>query len=92
MYPIKLWNFNPSTIIHFYPKSSNSTESNYINLEKIALLAIVSYHEQKLRLRWGTGAVTVNPELKLLQYDIGKPVVAEETVDYMLEKSGMIFV
>ncbi|XP_623445.3 glycine receptor subunit alpha-2 isoform X1 [Apis mellifera] len=47
-----------------------------------------SYHKQKLRLRWGTGAVTVNPELKLLQYDIGKPVVAEETVDYMLEKSG----
>ncbi|XP_071862978.1 glycine receptor subunit alpha alkaliphile isoform X6 [Bombus fervidus] len=47
-----------------------------------------SYHKQKLRLRWGLGAVTVNPELKLLQYDIGKPVVAEETVDYMLEKSG----
>ncbi|XP_060819497.1 glycine receptor subunit alpha-4 isoform X4 [Bombus pascuorum] len=47
-----------------------------------------SYHKQKLRLRWGLGAVTVNPELKLLQYDIGKPVVTEETVDYMLEKSG----
>ncbi|PBC32251.1 Glycine receptor subunit alpha-2 [Apis cerana cerana] len=73
---------------HYLHSSSNSTESNYINLEKIALLVIVSYHEQKLRLRWGTGAVTVNPELKLLQYDIGKPVVAEETVDYMLEKSG----
>ncbi|CAL7945249.1 unnamed protein product [Xylocopa violacea] len=47
-----------------------------------------SYHKKKLRLRWGAGAVTVNPELKLLQYDIGKPIVAEETVDYMLEKSG----
>nr|XP_033201283.1 glycine receptor subunit alpha-4 isoform X7 [Bombus vancouverensis nearcticus] len=47
-----------------------------------------SYHKQKLSLRWGLGAVTVNPELKLLQYDIGKPLVAEETVDYMLEKSG----
>ncbi|XP_015437124.1 PREDICTED: glycine receptor subunit alpha-3 [Dufourea novaeangliae] len=47
-----------------------------------------SYHEQKLRLRWGPGSVTVNPELKLLQYDIGKPIVSEETVDYMLEKSG----
>ncbi|XP_076249862.1 glycine receptor subunit alpha alkaliphile isoform X2 [Calliopsis andreniformis] len=47
-----------------------------------------SYHKQKLRLRWGTGGVTVNPELKLLQYDIGKPMVAEETVDYTLEKSG----
>ncbi|XP_076665585.1 glycine receptor subunit alpha alkaliphile [Andrena cerasifolii] len=47
-----------------------------------------SYHKQKLRLRWGAGSVTVNPELKLLQYDIGKPIVAEETVDYMLEKGG----
>ncbi|CAK9809706.1 Glycine receptor subunit alpha-3 [Anthophora quadrimaculata] len=47
-----------------------------------------SYHKQKLQLRWGAGGVTVNPELKLLQYDIGKPMVAEETVDYMLEKSG----
>ncbi|XP_076749176.1 glycine receptor subunit alpha alkaliphile isoform X2 [Xylocopa sonorina] len=47
-----------------------------------------SYHKEKLRLRWGAGDVTVNPELKLLQYDIGKPIVAEETVDYMLEKSG----
>ncbi|KOX76901.1 Glycine receptor subunit alpha-2 [Melipona quadrifasciata] len=55
---------------------------------KTAILATVSYHKQKLRLRWGVGAVTVNPELKLLQYDIGKPMVAEETVDYMVEKSG----
>ncbi|XP_053989754.1 glycine receptor subunit alpha-3 isoform X1 [Hylaeus volcanicus] len=47
-----------------------------------------SYHIQKLRLRWGGDGVTVNPELKLLQYDIGKPVVAEETVDYVFEKSG----
>ncbi|XP_031849059.1 glycine receptor subunit alpha alkaliphile isoform X3 [Nomia melanderi] len=47
-----------------------------------------SYHKQKLRLKWGAGGVTVNPELKLLQYDIGKPIVSEETVDYMLEKSG----
>lgn len=30
----------------------------------------------------------MNPELKLLQYDIGKPIVAEETVDNMLEKGG----
>ncbi|XP_076179379.1 glycine receptor subunit alpha alkaliphile isoform X2 [Ptiloglossa arizonensis] len=47
-----------------------------------------SYNDQKLRLQWGAGSVTVNPELKLLQYDIGRPMVAEETVDYMLEKSG----
>ncbi|XP_076380548.1 glycine receptor subunit alpha alkaliphile isoform X3 [Megalopta genalis] len=47
-----------------------------------------SYHQQKLRLKWGVGGVTVNPQLKLLQYDIGIQVVSEETVDYMLEKSG----
>lgn len=47
-----------------------------------------SYHKRKVRLRWGSGGVTVNPELKLLQYDIGKPVVREETVDYTVEKNG----
>ncbi|XP_077256062.1 glycine receptor subunit alpha alkaliphile isoform X2 [Temnothorax americanus] len=48
----------------------------------------VSYNRKKLLLKWGTGGVTVNPELKLLQYDIGKPAVLEETIDYMLEKNG----
>ncbi|KAM0725014.1 Glycine receptor subunit alphaZ1 [Formica fusca] len=47
-----------------------------------------SYNRKKLRLKWGAGGVTVNPELKLLQYDIGKPAVLEETIDYMLEKNG----
>ncbi|EZA49697.1 Glycine receptor subunit alphaZ1 [Ooceraea biroi] len=47
-----------------------------------------SYNRKKLRLKWGAGSVTVNPELKLLQYDIGKPAVLEETIDYMLEKNG----
>jgi len=42
-----------------------------------------------LRLKWGASGVTVNPELKLLQYDIGKPLVLEETIDYMLEKNGI---
>ncbi|XP_025985945.1 glycine receptor subunit alphaZ1 isoform X4 [Solenopsis invicta] len=48
----------------------------------------VSYDRKKLRLKWDAGGVTVNPELKLLQYDIGKPMVFEETIDYMLEKNG----
>ncbi|XP_071561287.1 glycine receptor subunit alphaZ1 isoform X2 [Temnothorax nylanderi] len=48
----------------------------------------VSYNRKKLLLKWGAGGVTVNPELKLLQYDIGKPAVLEETIDYMLEKNG----
>ncbi|XP_011702351.1 PREDICTED: glycine receptor subunit alphaZ1 isoform X3 [Wasmannia auropunctata] len=47
-----------------------------------------SYNTKKLRLKWGAGGVTVNPELKLLQYDIGKPAVLEETIDYTLEKNG----
>ncbi|XP_014599516.1 PREDICTED: glycine receptor subunit alphaZ1 [Polistes canadensis] len=47
-----------------------------------------SYNSQKLRLRWDDSGVTVNPELKLLQYNIGKPVVFEETTHYMLEKNG----
>jgi len=50
----------------------------------------VSYNRKKLLLKWGAGGVTVNPELKLLQYDIGKPAVLEETIDYMLEKNGML--
>lgn len=49
----------------------------------------VSYNRKKLRLKWGAGGVTVNPELKLLQYDIGEPTVLEETIDYMLEKNGI---
>ncbi|KAL0105953.1 hypothetical protein PUN28_015990 [Cardiocondyla obscurior] len=48
----------------------------------------VSYNRKKLRLKWGASGVTVNPELKLLQYDIGKPAVLEETIDYMIEKNG----
>ncbi|KAL0105956.1 hypothetical protein PUN28_015990 [Cardiocondyla obscurior] len=47
-----------------------------------------SYNRKKLRLKWGASGVTVNPELKLLQYDIGKPAVLEETIDYMIEKNG----
>ncbi|XP_011871442.1 PREDICTED: glycine receptor subunit alphaZ1 isoform X2 [Vollenhovia emeryi] len=47
-----------------------------------------SYNNKKLRLKWGAGGVTVNPELKLLQYDIGRPAALEETIDYMLEKNG----
>ncbi|XP_015588294.1 glycine receptor subunit alphaZ1 [Cephus cinctus] len=47
-----------------------------------------SYNNQKLRLRWGDGGVTVNPELKLLQYNVGKPLQLEETTGFMLDKNG----
>jgi len=58
-------------------------------LSQAELFVTVSYNRKKLRLKWGAGGVTVNPELKLLQYDIGQPAVLEETIDYMLEKNGM---
>ncbi|XP_063980166.1 glycine receptor subunit alpha-3 isoform X1 [Diachasmimorpha longicaudata] len=46
-----------------------------------------SYNSQKLRLRWDDDGVTVNPELKLLQYDFGKPRLSEET-NHVPEKNG----
>ncbi|KAK0159108.1 hypothetical protein PV328_010033 [Microctonus aethiopoides] len=48
----------------------------------------VSYNIKKLRLRWGDSGLTVNPELKLLQYNFGKPELLEEINTYMLEKHG----
>jgi len=62
-----------------------------VYLLQAELLVTVSYNRKKLRLKWGASGVTVNPELKLLQYDIGKPAVLEETIDYMLEKNGTYF-
>jgi hypothetical protein len=51
----------------------------------------VSYTNQKLRLVWGQDGVTVNPELKLLQYNVGQPLQLEESNGYMLEKEGTNF-
>lgn len=48
----------------------------------------VSYPNQKVRLRWSRSGVTVNPELKLLQYNIGRPLQLEESNAYMSEKHG----
>lgn len=64
----------------------------FIRLLQYELFVAVSYNRKKLRLKWGAGGVTVNSELKLLQYNIGKPVVLEETIDYMLEKNGKNFI
>ncbi|XP_026466510.1 LOW QUALITY PROTEIN: glycine receptor subunit alpha-1-like, partial [Ctenocephalides felis] len=47
-----------------------------------------SYPNQKVRLRWSRSGVTVNPELKLLQYNIGRPLQLEESNAYMSEKHG----
>jgi hypothetical protein len=40
---------------------------------------------------WGQDGVTVNPELKLLQYNVGQPLQLEESNGYMLEKEGNNF-
>nr|CAD7461074.1 unnamed protein product [Timema tahoe] len=47
-----------------------------------------SYNHQKLQLHWSKDGVTVNPELKLLQYNMGQPLKLEETTGYMQEKEG----
>jgi hypothetical protein len=49
----------------------------------------VSYNNQKLRLRWTKDGVTLNPELKLLQYNVGQPLELMETTGYMVEREGM---
>nr|CAD7407639.1 unnamed protein product [Timema cristinae] len=52
------------------------------------LLVSVSYNHQKLQLHWSKDGVTVNPELKLLQYNMGLPLKLEETTGYMQEKEA----
>lgn len=52
------------------------------------LFISVSYSNQKVRFRWSEAGVTINPELKLLQYHIGEPLRLEETNGYMIDKDG----
>ncbi|GLV37987.1 uncharacterized protein CBL_07784 [Carabus blaptoides fortunei] len=47
-----------------------------------------SYDSSKVRMRWSDAGVTVNSELKLLQYHFGQPLQLEEVHTYMAEKSG----
>ena len=53
---------------------------------------LVSYPTQKVRLQWdgGDGGVVLNPELKLLQYNLGQPLEVAETIEYMPQKHGKI--
>lgn len=48
----------------------------------------VSYNNQKVRLKWTESGVTLNPELKLLQYNLGTPLDFQETVNFIPEKEG----
>jgi Neurotransmitter-gated ion-channel ligand binding domain len=47
-----------------------------------------SYSNSKVRLKWAENGVNINPELKLLQYNLGSPLHLEETDGYMPEKDG----
>lgn len=47
-----------------------------------------SYSNSKVRLKWAESGVNINPELKLLQYNLGAPLQLEETDGYMPEKDG----
>uniref|UniRef100_A0A336KPW9 CSON013791 protein n=1 Tax=Culicoides sonorensis TaxID=179676 RepID=A0A336KPW9_CULSO len=47
-----------------------------------------SYSNQKVRLKWAQSGVKLNPELKLLQYNLGQPLDLEESDGYMPEKDG----
>jgi hypothetical protein len=48
---------------------------------------VVSYNNNKMRLKWSESGVTVSPELKLLQYNI-LPLVLDEQNIYTGEKNG----
>ena len=51
-------------------------------------LFTVSYNNQKVRLKWADAGVALNPELKLLQYNLGQPLELDESDGYMPEKHG----
>jgi len=69
--------------------SMNILRKNLVNLSIFLiswLLLSIIYNRKKLRLKWDA---KVNPELELLQYDIGKSAVFEETIHYILEKNDI---
>lgn len=51
---------------------------------------LVSYPNQKVRLQWDDAGVVLNPELKLLQYNLGQPLELAESFGYMPEKHGNV--
>lgn len=52
----------------------------------------VSYPNQKVRFTWDEkSGVVLNPELKLLQYNLGQPLELAESFGYMPEKHGNVW-
>lgn len=62
--------------------------NNNLRIKLNSLPAVVSYSNQKVRLKWDTSGVALNPELKLLQYNLGQPLELDESNGYMPEKHG----
>lgn len=60
------------------------TRDTYLNFPFLP----VSYNNQKVRLKWTESGVTLNPELKLLQYNLGTPLEFQESENFMPEKEG----
>lgn len=54
-------------------------------------ISLVSYSNQKVRFKWDDAGVVLNPELKLLQYNLGQPLEMAESNGYMREKHGKSF-
>lgn len=50
----------------------------------------VSFDTDKLILKWGFEGVIVNPELKLLQYNLDQPLKINESVSFINEKNGAL--
>lgn len=64
------------------------TRKHLFEKKLITFFLTVSYSNSKVRLKWSSSGVAVNPELKLLQYNIGTPLELEESDGYMREKEG----
>lgn len=60
----------------------------YETASQLVSVCLVSYDSKKVRLRWSDSGVTVNPELKLLQYNFKQPLELDEMHTYMAEKGG----
>lgn len=66
-----------------------STNRYFFNFPRVA---VVSYSNQKVRLKWDDSGVALNPELKLLQYNLGQPLELAESSGYMPEKHGKFII
>ncbi|XP_058810771.1 glycine receptor subunit alpha-2 isoform X2 [Phymastichus coffea] len=73
------------------PTDSTRRERDAVDRSRLRVATAVkeiSYDSVKLRLQWGPDGVMVNPELKLLQYNLENPLEKDESVSFIKEKNG----